>query len=145
MLKYPYKIPFDVTLRYLAWRNANILNQILHFWNSWVKGFQMVYRLSRSVDISEEAWSPILASHDKKKPTLWANFVSLFNFNFLPFRFMLFKQVDMLTTADQCSERRMMRYVLPPQVRTPLPTGKIIAACKLTQRCISWDSNHYGC
>ena len=39
----------------MAWRNIKNLNQILHFWNLWVKGFQMVYRLSKSVDILEEA------------------------------------------------------------------------------------------
>ena len=39
----------------MAWRNAKNLNQILHFWNLWVKGFQTIYRLSKSVDILEEA------------------------------------------------------------------------------------------
>ena len=40
-------------LRYMASRNVKILNQILNFWNLWVKGFQTVYRLSKSVDILE--------------------------------------------------------------------------------------------
>ena len=53
MLQYPQKIPIDVMLRYMASRNVKILNQILNFWNLWVKGFQTVYRLSKSVDILE--------------------------------------------------------------------------------------------
>ena len=56
LLKYPQKIAIDVTLRYMTWRNIKNLNQLLHFWNPWDKGFQMVYRLSRSVDILEEAF-----------------------------------------------------------------------------------------
>ena len=55
MLQYPHKLPIDITLRYMAWRNMQNLNQLLHFWNLWVKGFQTVYRLCRSVDILEEA------------------------------------------------------------------------------------------
>ena len=39
----------------MAWRSIENLNQILHFWNHWVKGDQTVYRLSKSVDILEEA------------------------------------------------------------------------------------------
>ena len=35
--------------------STDLDNQILHFWNLWVKGFQTVYRLSKSVDIFEEA------------------------------------------------------------------------------------------
>ena len=55
MLQYTQKIPNDVTLRYMAWRNIKNLNQNLHFWNLWVKGFQTVFRMSRSVDILEQA------------------------------------------------------------------------------------------
>ena len=55
MLQYPKKVPIDVTLCYMAWRNVKNLNQILHFWNLWVNPFQTVYRLSKSVDILEEA------------------------------------------------------------------------------------------
>ena len=55
MLQYLQKTPIDVTLRNMAWRNVKNLNQLLHLWNLWVKGFQTVYRLSRSVDILEEA------------------------------------------------------------------------------------------
>ena len=39
----------------MAWRYVKDIKQILHFWNLWVKGFQTVYRLSKSFDISEEA------------------------------------------------------------------------------------------
>ena len=53
--QYPKKIPIDVTLRYMAWRNVKNLNQILHFWNLWVKGFQTVYKFSKLNNISEEA------------------------------------------------------------------------------------------
>ena len=55
MLQYPQKIPIDITLHYMAWCNAKNLNQILHFWNLWVKGFQTVYGVSKSVDILKEA------------------------------------------------------------------------------------------
>ena len=55
MLQYPQEIPTDFTMRYMAWHNIKNLNQILHFWNLWVKGFQTVYRMSKSVDILEEA------------------------------------------------------------------------------------------
>ena len=48
MLQYPQKIPIDFTMRYRAWGNIKNLNQILHFWNLYVKGFQTVYRLSKS-------------------------------------------------------------------------------------------------
>ena len=44
----------DIMLRNMAWRHVKNLNKIFHFWNIWVKGFQMVYRLSDSVDILEE-------------------------------------------------------------------------------------------
>ena len=57
MLQYPQKIPIYKMLRRMAWRNVKNLNQILHFWNLWVKGFQAVYRLSKSADILEEALS----------------------------------------------------------------------------------------
>ena len=40
-------------LRWLAWRNVKILNQILHIWNLWVEGFQSVFELSKLVDILE--------------------------------------------------------------------------------------------
>ena len=60
MLQYPQKIPIDVMLRYMASRNVKILNQILNFWNLWVKGFQTVYRLSKSVDILEEVISSVV-------------------------------------------------------------------------------------
>ena len=55
MLQYPQKIPIDITLLYMAWRNVKNLNQILHFSNLYVKGFQTVYRLSKLVAIFEEA------------------------------------------------------------------------------------------
>ena len=55
MLQYRQKLPIDVMLRYMAWCNVKNWNRILHFWNLWVKSFQSVYRLSRSVDILEEA------------------------------------------------------------------------------------------
>ena len=55
MLQYPQKIPIDIMLRYMAWRNVKNLNQTLNFYNLWVKGFQTVYRFSKSVDILEEA------------------------------------------------------------------------------------------
>ena len=58
MLQYLQKIPIDVTLRYMAWRNVKNLDQILHFWNLWVKCFQTVYTLWKLVDILEEALSP---------------------------------------------------------------------------------------
>ena len=62
MLQYPQNIPIDVTLRYIAWCNAKNLNQLLLFWNLWVKCIQTVYRLSRSADILEEALSTELFS-----------------------------------------------------------------------------------
>ena len=56
MLQYRQELPIEVALRYMAWRNVKNLNQILHFWNLWVKGFQTVYRLSTKLfDIFEEA------------------------------------------------------------------------------------------
>ena len=55
MLQCHQKIPIDIMLRQMARRNVKYWNQILHFWNLWVKGFQKVYRLSKSVDILEEA------------------------------------------------------------------------------------------
>ena len=57
MLQYPEKIPIYITPRHMAWRNVKNLNQILHFWNLGVKGFQTVYRLSKSTDILEETLS----------------------------------------------------------------------------------------
>ena len=39
----------------MAWHNAKNSNQIVHFWKIWVKGSQTVHRLSKSVDIYEEA------------------------------------------------------------------------------------------
>ena len=66
----------------------------------------------------------MMASYDKKAYTV-SQLCFILNFDFLRFRFMLFKQVDMSTAAVKCSERRKMRYVLPPQVMTPIPTGKI--------------------
>ena len=55
MLQYPQKIAICITLRHMAWRNNKKLNQLLHFRNQRDKGFQTVFRLSRSVDIMEEA------------------------------------------------------------------------------------------
>ena len=73
MLQYPQKIPIDVTLRYMAWRNAKNFNQILHFRNVWVKGFKTVYRLSRSVDILEEALKLKSKPCKKSNPSVSSN------------------------------------------------------------------------
>ena len=53
-----------------------ILIQILHFWNLWVKGLQVVYRLSKLVDILEEAL--------KFKCDEFANKGNLYSNNSLP-------------------------------------------------------------
>ena len=60
MLQYPETIPIDLMLCYMAWRYVKNLNQIWHIWNLWLKGFQTVYRLSKSVDILEEALKKLL-------------------------------------------------------------------------------------
>ena len=52
--------PENTNWRYLALhggRNIKNVNQIFHFWKLGVKGFQTVYRLSKSADILEEALS----------------------------------------------------------------------------------------
>ena len=45
-----------------------ISNQILHFWNPWIEGFQTVNRLSKSVDVLEEALGafPMMRQNDHK-------------------------------------------------------------------------------
>ena len=49
----------------MKWPNVKNLNQILHFWNLWAKGFQTVYRLSKLVDILEEALMEPSTEHTK--------------------------------------------------------------------------------
>ena len=48
-------LPQENMLHFMARRYVKNLYQILGFWNLWVKGFQMVYRLSKLVDILEQA------------------------------------------------------------------------------------------
>ena len=54
----------QLTLHGTTWHNvmSKYSNQILHIWNLWLKAFQKIYRLSRSVDILEEAMPKVTQS-----------------------------------------------------------------------------------
>ena len=45
----------NITPCYVAWQRVKTPSQVLYIWNLWVKGFQTVYGLSKTLDVLEEA------------------------------------------------------------------------------------------